>query len=156
MEPTLDIITYIKKADYLVQLSNSEGFCYSIVEALSVGTPVIVTPLDVLDEIGVVDGENARVMPYELSEHINLKNLQDIPVFNYKYNNNPLIQKWKSVLGNTKPTNTYRPPEKVTIKIIREYQSMQINRLVKIGEVLTVNKQRADVLINAGYAVKEE
>lgn len=156
MEPTLDIITYIKKADYLVQLSNSEGFCYSIVEALSVGTPVIVTPLDVLDEIGVVNGENARVLPYELSEHINLNNLQDIPVFNYKYNNNPLIQKWKSVLGNTKPTNTYRPPEKVTIKIIREYQSMQINRLVKIGEVLTVNKQRADVLINAGYAVKEE
>lgn len=156
MEPTLDIITYIKKADYLVQLSNSEGFCYSIVEALSVGTPVIVTPLDVLDEIGVVDGENARVLPYELNDHIILKHLYDVPVFTYKYNNNPLIQKWKSVLGNTKPTNTYRPPEKVTIRIIREYQSMQINRLVKIGEVLTVNRQRADVLINAGYAVKEE
>lgn len=156
MEPTLDIIKYIKKADYLVQLSSSEGFCYSIVEALSVGTPVIVTPLDVLDEIGVVDGENARVLPYELNEHINLKNLQDIPVFNYKYNNNPLIQKWKSVLGNTKPTNIYKPPERMVIRILNDYQSTQLNRLVKTGEVLTVTKQRAEILISAGYAVKEE
>lgn len=156
MEPTLDIIKYIKKADYLVQLSSSEGFCYSIVEALSVGTPVIVTPLDVLDEIGVVDGENARVLPYELNEHINLKNLQDIPVFNYKYNNNLLIQKWKSVLGNTKPTNIYKPPERMVIRILNDYQSTQLNRLVKTGEVLTVTKQRAEILISAGYAVKEE
>lgn len=156
MEPTLDIIKYIKKADYLVQLSSSEGFCYSIVEALSVGTPVIVTPLDVLHEIGVVDGENARVLPYELNERTVLKHLCDVPVFTYKYNNNPLIQKWKAILGKTKPTNTYKPPERMVIRILKDYQSMQLNRLVKIGEVLTVTKQRAEVLISAGYAVKEE
>lgn len=156
MDPTLDIIKYIKKADYLVQLSSSEGFCYSIVEALSVGTPVIVTPLDVLDEIGVVDGENARVLPYDLSSHISLRHLRDVPQFKYKYNNNPLIQRWKAILGNTKPTNTYRPPEKITIRIIKEYHSTQIGRLVKVGEILNVTKQRASVIINAGYAVKEE
>ena len=156
MDPTLDIIKYIKKADYLVQLSSSEGFCYSIVEALSVGTPVIVTPLDVLDEIGVVDGENARVLPYDLSSHISLSHLRDVPQFKYKYNNNPLIQRWKTILGNTKPTNTYRPPEKITIRITKEYHSTQIGRLVKVGEILNVTKQRASVIINAGYAVKEE
>lgn len=156
MEPTLDVINYIKKADYLVQLSSSEGFCYSIVEALSVGTPVICTPLAVLHEIGVKDGENARVLPFELTSHTVLKHLQDIPQFTYKYNNNPLISKWKAVLGNTKPTHQYTAMEKVSIRITREYFSTRTNQLVPAGVVLSVNKDRAEVLISAGFAIKEE
>lgn len=156
MDPALDIIKYIKKADYLVQLSSSEGFCYSIVEALSVGTPVICTPLDVLDEIGVVDGENARVLPYDLNSHTSLKHLRDVPQFKYKYNNNPLIKKWKAVLGNTEPSHFYKMPERIAVRITSDYYSTRIDRLVRTGERLTINKDRAEVLISAGYAVKEE
>jgi glycosyltransferase involved in cell wall biosynthesis len=156
MEPTLDIIKYIKKADYLVQLSSSEGFCYSIVEALSVGTPIICTPLDVLDEIGVVDGENARVLPYDLNSHTSLRHLRDVPQFKYKYNNNPLIKKWKAVLGDTEPSHSYIMPERIAVKITSDYYSTRIDRLVRTGERLTINKDRAEVLISAGYAVKEE
>jgi Glycosyltransferase len=47
MQPTLDIIKWVQKADYLVQLSDEEAFCYSLVEALEVNTPVIVTELDI-------------------------------------------------------------------------------------------------------------
>lgn len=32
------------KADYLVQLSDSEGYCYSVIEALQMKTPCIITP----------------------------------------------------------------------------------------------------------------
>lgn len=34
----------IAKADYLVQLSDTEGYCYSVIEALQMHTPCIITP----------------------------------------------------------------------------------------------------------------
>ena len=156
MEPTLDILKYIKKADYLVQLSDAEGFCYSIVESLSVGTPVIVTPISVLPEIGVKDGENGYVLPFVINDKVDVKKLLSIPKFTYKFNNNPNVTKWKKLIGNMKPTHSYRPPEKMRIRIVKEYKSTALNRNIKRGELLTVNKDRANVIINAGYAVKEE
>ena len=54
----LDIKPYIAKADYLVQLSGSEAFSYSLLESLECNTPVIVTPLAQNADMGIVDGEN--------------------------------------------------------------------------------------------------
>lgn len=53
MEPRLDITNYIADADYLVQLSNTEGYCYAVAEALTLGTPVIVTDLPVFREMEI-------------------------------------------------------------------------------------------------------
>lgn len=36
MPPRLDIIDYIANADFLVQLSDCEAYCYSVVESLTV------------------------------------------------------------------------------------------------------------------------
>jgi glycosyltransferase involved in cell wall biosynthesis len=66
LEPTLDIAPYIKSADYLVQLSDKESFCYSIVEALELGTPVLTTPIDILPEIDFKDGENGYSIPFDI------------------------------------------------------------------------------------------
>ena len=44
MAPTLDINTQLAQADYVVQLSDSESFCYTMVQALLLHIPVIVTP----------------------------------------------------------------------------------------------------------------
>lgn len=156
MDTTLDILKYISKADYLVQLSNSEGFCYSIVESLSIGTPVVVTPLDVLPEIGVEDGYNAHVLPFNLTSSTDVTILKDIPTFKYKYNNTPLIQKWKSILGNTKPSNSYKPPEKVKVRITTRYYSMVLEREMHPEEIILTDQYRAEKLLRAGYAVKEE
>jgi glycosyltransferase involved in cell wall biosynthesis len=40
----MEIYDDLRRADYVVQLSDTESFCYTMVEALSVGTPVIVCP----------------------------------------------------------------------------------------------------------------
>jgi glycosyltransferase involved in cell wall biosynthesis len=45
MTPRLDIRDYIADADYLVQLSDTEAWSYSVLESLSLGTPVITTPI---------------------------------------------------------------------------------------------------------------
>ena len=68
---------YVNDSDYLVLLSDSESFSYSVVEALSVNTKVIVTPLEVYDEIGVKDGENAFVVPKEYFDEENKEKLKE-------------------------------------------------------------------------------
>ena len=58
---------YIADADYLVQLSSTEGYSYSIVEALSVGTPVIATDFAVAREQGIEDGKTGWILPMDMS-----------------------------------------------------------------------------------------
>lgn len=62
------IIDYIANADYLVQLSDTEGYSYSIVEALSVGTPVIATDFLVAREQGIENGKTGWILPMDMSE----------------------------------------------------------------------------------------
>lgn len=70
MKPKLDIIPYIANSDYLVQLSdNGEGFGYTTCESLMVGTPVIVTPCESFLEIGVKNGENGFVVPFNMKRN---------------------------------------------------------------------------------------
>lgn len=61
-EPIMDMHPLIKEADFLVQLSDTESFGYSIVEAMVLGTKLVVTDLPVLKELGVNDN-NAIIVP---------------------------------------------------------------------------------------------
>lgn len=154
MNPDLNVGQYIKQADYLVQLSDAEGFCYSIVEALELGTPVITTPVDVLNEIGVKDGENAYVVPFDMDGvdvdriyHNRLKG------FEYKYDNESRVNQWRGLLGDSVPTGSYKPENMISIKIVRDYQDLELKRIVKQGEIIFVCKNRANQIIDAGYGV---
>ena len=70
-----NIQSYMVDADYLVQLSNSEGFCYSVYEALQVKTPVIVTRWHGVEKI-VKEGYNGRILEMTMS-NINIEQLFD-------------------------------------------------------------------------------
>lgn len=67
MQPRLDILDYIADADFLFQGSKDESFCYSVVEALSVGTPVIVSDLPVFKELGIKNGVNGWIFNSDMS-----------------------------------------------------------------------------------------
>lgn len=84
MKPRLDIIDYIANADYLVQLSDNEGYCYSVVESLCVGTPVIVTKCPVFDELGVINGKNGFVIDFDMSNVDIEKIYKGVSKFEYK------------------------------------------------------------------------
>ena len=94
MQPRLDILDYIADADYLVQLSDNEGYCYSVVEALSVGVPVLVTPCPVFDEIGLRDGVNCYKLPFDMKNIDVNKIYNKIPKFTYT----PLKDSWDKIL----------------------------------------------------------
>ncbi len=74
----LNPMPYVKAADYFVLFSDSESFSYSVVEALSVNTKVVVTPLDVYKEIGVVDGKNGYVVPFDYFDEKNKDKLKEL------------------------------------------------------------------------------
>ena len=80
----LDVREPVLYADYLVQLSDFEGFCYSMLESLCLGTPVIVTDYPGVNEM-VTEGENAYIVP--LNMDISEKRLNEIankiPKFTY-------------------------------------------------------------------------
>ena len=150
MEPDLDIRDYISSVDYLVQLSDTEGFGYSIVESLLEGTPVIVTDLPVLEEMGVVDGKNAYILPMDLGNY-DTTAFYNIPKVTYKYNNGLLVSAWKKVLGNTKPTHSYKPQERESVTITTRYFDNVLNREMEPGETVSMTKDRAELVRSAGY-----
>lgn len=57
----------IKHCDYLVQLSDTESFCYSAFEALQRGVPVILTDFDEAKKI-VKPGKNGYLVQKDLSD----------------------------------------------------------------------------------------
>jgi glycosyltransferase involved in cell wall biosynthesis len=62
---TTEPLKEIVKADYLVQLSDTEGFAYSVYEALQTKTPCIITPFLSGSE-QITDGVNGYIVPFDL------------------------------------------------------------------------------------------
>lgn len=151
LEPTLNIAPYIKAADYLVQLSDSEGFCYSMVEALVYGTPILTTPISVLSEIGFIPGKNGYIIPFDIDESFNPKPILNIPSFRYVCECDEIITQWRDVLGDTEPTHSYQPPELVTVLVDCTYKDTEIGREIKVGEYIEVSKDRAQKIVDAGF-----
>lgn len=61
-KPILGIMSIIKHADLVVQLSDTESFGYTIVESMSLGTKVVTTDIPVLKELGI-NKHNAIIVP---------------------------------------------------------------------------------------------
>lgn len=155
MPQTLELKSFIKDADYLVQLSDIEAFCYSIVEALELNTPVITTPIKVLSELGFKDGKNGYTIPFNLSKVDYNKIYNNIPKFVYKYDNDKIVKQWQKLLGDSKPTGTYQSNSETTtmkIRIIEDYGDVELGRNVTAGEVLVMRTPRAQTIIAAGKA----
>lgn len=155
-KPKLNIINDIAEADYLVQLSDSEGYCYSIVEALSVGTPVICTNIPVLKEIGV-SKNNSYILNLDMF-NINVDKIyKEIPkVTNYKAPECLLI----NYIDKIKSKYEEEKRMKYKVRALDTYKRMnvrdeQLNRVPEPGEEFIVSTDRLEVLSgNNSYEVK--
>lgn len=74
----------INKADYLVQLSDTEGFAYSVYEAMQVKTPCIITPFASGKE-QITHGVNGWIVPFDM-QNIDFEAIlkKDLKVPNFK------------------------------------------------------------------------
>lgn len=161
--PMMNTESIVSMCDYLVQLSDTESFCYSIVEALNLGVPVITTPIEPLDEIGVIDGVNAHILPFDMQE-IDINKIYESDLkFEYSFNNKQIKKQWMELLGEPTPFKKYiyKGDEIMKIEVTKEFKDTQNNNILrKKGEIYDCKKERADFIVLKGYAkyceVKEE
>lgn len=146
MEPQLNIRDYIAKADYTVQLSDTEAYCYTMIESLLLNVPVIVTPWDCLKELNITN-EYGFILPFDMT---------NIPVneiynkkFNFKYNLKP--DNWNQILELSKSTYKEELNSIYTVEALSTYQNNKIvdaelGHIPEPGEVWDVSKERFDLL----------
>lgn len=140
----LNILEDIAKADYLVQLSDCEAFCYTVVESLMCGTPVIATDLPVFKELGVIHGKNAVICDLDMKK-VDLSLIQEKSL---KVAYKPPTSDW----GKYLPTErTYNPNELVEVKTLKKIYLVEENEHHIRGAKIKLKKWRASYLEAKGW-----
>ena len=144
--PRLDVLNYVAASDYFVQLSDSEGYCYSVVEALSIGIPVIVTDFPVAHEIGVVNGKNGWILPMDME---NLP-IADICKGLKKFKYEPPADRWNELLLPVPPDYEEQMNQIVKVRCKRIYIDLEFDRTMEPGEEWICTRRRAEILLDIG------
>lgn len=146
LTPTYDIVDAIRWADYGVQLSDTEGYCYFVNECLFYGTPTITTDFDSVHE-SVTDGVNGYIIDMKLSNLDIDKIVNHIPS-KLPYKLQSTVKDWVKLIGKSKKTGFYELSKNniVEAKCICRYLDIELNRIIEIGEVLEFKMQRAKTL----------
>ena len=118
----LDISRFLKIADYVCLLSDSEACSYTLNEALYRNIPIITTPLPYLNEIGVIDGINSYIMDFDCSnvDYI-VKNITNIPKFIF----NKMDDNYSSIFNLVKSNYKEELKMKVKVKCIQNFYDME-------------------------------
>ena len=140
----MDIQPYIRSADYLIQLSDSECWSYSILEALTQGTAVIVTPFPSGEEMGIMDGENGYIVPYDMN--FDVSKLLNIPQFVYKYDNTQIKRQWEKIFKQKQKKRS-----KWEVQVIQKYHDVLFDKTMEVGEIVSMPVERAKKIIDLGY-----
>lgn len=144
----LDITDYIADSDYLVQLSDTEGWSYSIYEALCLGTPVIVTEFPSAFEMGIENGKNGFILPFDMS-NIPLEQIYK-GVKRFKYE--PKQDTWGEILAPGKGNYEEEKNLPVKVKCRSYYFDILLNDYQHPGDIQEVSAERADKLVDLGVA----
>ena len=143
MTPRLDIRDYIADSDYLVQLSDTEAFCYSVLESLYLNIPVIVTPIQCFNEMNVKNGINGYILDFDMKEIPILDIYNKIPKFSYQ----PLKNEWEDKIIKVKGNYKEELEMKFKVKALINFNDLEDGKHRKIGDEFICTKERTDFLI---------
>lgn len=149
MGVTYDMPSIVKMATYSVMLSDCECWSYALLESLMVNTPVICTGFPSAYEMGVIDGVNGYIVPFDMD--FDVTKLLTVPKFDFKYDNDSIIEDWRKLLGNKKPRRDYEPGKMVMTKVKGDYFDILLQRDVIKGTELIMTMERAQQVRDAGY-----
>ena len=146
MPPTLDINTQLAQADYVVQLSDSESYCYTMIEALLLHIPIIVTPWGCLKELGITE-EYGFILPFDM-KNIPVKEIYE-KRFNFDYQ--PPKDRWDEILEPGDSQYQYDLKCKYKVRATSLYKERnctdgELGFVPKPGYEWTVSKIRYDTL----------
>lgn len=131
----------INKADYLVQLSDTEGFAYSVYEAMQVKTPCIITPFASGKE-QITHGINGYIVPFEMNG-IDYAEIEKRSLKVPKFEELGKEEHWNSFFESAMQ---WYDENMVTVRIIATVQ------VYKVGEIIDLPKERALSAIKRGLA----
>lgn len=140
--PRFDVLDFIANADYYVQLSDCEGYCYSIVESLCAGTPVIVTDFPVAHEIGVVNGKNGWILPMNM-ENLPIADIRK-GISRFKYE--APADKWGELLAKGAPDFKGEATEMVRVVCRKYYFDIPQSQYKNYGDEWDCTRTRAEYL----------
>ena len=147
-EPTLEVRRWLKYADYMVLLSDTEGYPYTAYESLCLGTPIIITRLPMLPELNVNDN-NSIVLDFDM------KNLDVRKIYEragkMKFEYKPKPDRWTEQLPG-KYNYKYEPPKSVMIVATAPYFDVVLNKWVMRNEKYETTLERANLIVSNGYA----
>lgn len=145
--PDLEVNRLFGYYDYFVALSDNEGFCYSVVEALMRGTPCVVTPCPVFKELGL-DQSNSIVLEFncqnkeQVVEQMFTKNLKSFEYY-------PPESTIQNLLANEPTTYVKVPaivstsPKSVPVQCIKSYFDVEMQQRIIAGNIYSVSWERA-------------
>lgn len=137
----LDISEDIVKADYVCQLSKHEAFGLTIAEALSLGTPVIVSDIPAFKEIGCKHGENAIICDYNM-KNVNIDLIKKgLPPFTYEAPKD----NWSKYLSKE---SDYNPKETIKVRTRKNYFDIELQEHFTRNTIIEdkITKERASYL----------
>jgi glycosyltransferase involved in cell wall biosynthesis len=143
MKPRLDIRDYIADSDYLVQLSDTEAFSYSVLESLSLGTPVIVTNIPSFKEMGVKNGINGYILDFSMKDIPIHDIYEKVPKFTFKAPKDI----YDELIIDSK--STYNPKELVQCRALRTYTDRELKERIRKDQELPckITLERAEELM---------
>jgi hypothetical protein len=143
MKPRLDIRDYIADSDYLVQLSDTEAFSYSVLESLSLGTPVIVTNVPSFKEMGVKNGINGYILDFSMKDIPIHDIYEKVPKFTFKAPKDI----YDELIIDSK--STYNSKELVQCRALRTYTDRELKERIRKGQELPckITLERAEELM---------
>ena len=146
MKPRLDITDKLGMFDAFIQLSDNEGFCLSIIEALMRGVPVIATDLPVLKELGV-NKNNSIILNHDMKD-IPIKGIKEIYKKHFTYK--PPEDRWEKVIKRKE--SQYSRKKTMIIRARKDYFDVELKKDIKKGEEYEVKRERGEYIIFHGYA----
>lgn len=147
-KPTLNIRPYLAKADVVVQLSDSEGWCYTINEAFCLDIPVLSTPCPSIAEM---DGGKLIYLNFDLS-NLNevVEELVKLPKRKTKFEYKPKQDIWNKLLVPGKSTYYDGNQDNIRVVAVKKYYDIELQETIMPGDINYCNKPRAEELEKKG------
>lgn len=115
MDPTLDSIGWMKRCDYICQLSDTEAGSLTIQEALKIEKPLIITKLPILEEFGI-NKNNSKILEFDMS-NLDIDDLWNIPKVNW---HEPVSKEWEDIMKKRVFREKYK---ELTLEEVEETKS---------------------------------
>lgn len=145
----MNIQEKLANADYVVQLSDTESYCYTIHEALAHTVPVIVTNWNGVNKT-VIDKVNGYILDKSMQDCRIEEIINKIPA-NFKYSESTSIKDWLNCLEEIRIEIEKRRVNKMKARVLINFKDIKVGIIREKGQEFELSKERFMEINNCDY-----